>query len=36
VAVDALGNPLRVILSVGQIADIDYAAQTIEHLAATP
>lgn len=31
-AVDALGNPLRVILSAGQIADIDCAAQTIEHL----
>jgi transposase len=34
VAVDALGNPLRVILSAGQIADIDYAAKTIEHLSA--
>ena len=33
-AVDALGNPLRVILSAGQIADIDYAAKTIEHLSA--
>jgi transposase len=32
VAVDALGNPLRVILSAGQIADIEYAAKTIEHL----
>lgn len=31
---DALGNPLRVILSAGQIADIDYAAKTIEHLSA--
>ncbi len=31
-AVDALGNPLRVILSAGQIADIEYAAKTIEHL----
>lgn len=28
----ALGNPLWVILSAGQIADIDCAAQTIEHL----
>ena len=34
VAVDALGNPLRVILSAGQIADIDCAAQTIAHLPA--
>jgi transposase len=34
VAVDALGNPLRVILSAGQIADIEYAARTIEHLPA--
>jgi len=34
VAVDALGNPLRVILSAGQIADIDHAAKTIEHLSA--
>ena len=34
VAVDALGNPLRVILSAGQIADIDYAAKTVEHLPA--
>ncbi len=33
-AVDALGNPLRVILSAGQIADIDCAAQTIENLSA--
>lgn len=33
-AVDALGNPLRVILSAGQIADIDCAAKTIEHLSA--
>ena len=32
--VDALGNPLRVILSAGQIADIDCAAKTIEHLSA--
>ena len=30
--VDALGNPLRVILSAGQIADIDCAAKTVEHL----
>ena len=30
--VDALGNPLRVILSAGQVSDIDYAAQLIEHL----
>ena len=29
-AVDALGNPLRVILSAGQIADIDQAAALIE------
>ena len=27
-----MGNPLRVILSAGQIADIDCAAKTIEHL----
>ena len=33
-AVDALGNPLRVILSAGQIADIEYAGKTIEHLSA--
>ena len=32
VTVDALGNPLRVILSAGQLSDIDYAAQLIEHL----
>ena len=32
VAVDALGNPLRVILSAGQISNIDYGAQLIEHL----
>ena len=31
---DALGNPLRVILSAGQIADIDCAAKTIENLPA--
>lgn len=31
---DALGNPLRVILSAGQIADIDCAAKTIECLTA--
>lgn len=31
-AVDALGNPLRVILSAGQIADIDCAAALIENL----
>ena len=31
---DALGNPLRVILSAGQIADIACAAKTIEHLPA--
>ena len=30
VAVDALGNPLRVILSAGQIADIDHAAALIK------
>jgi transposase len=34
VVVDALGNPLRVILSAGQIADIDCAARTIEHFPA--
>jgi len=34
VAVAALGNPLRVMLSAGQIADIDCAAKTIEHLPA--
>jgi len=34
VAVDALGNPLRVILSAGQIAGVDHAAKTIEHLSA--
>ncbi len=28
-AVDALGNPLRLILSAGQIADIDHAADLI-------
>ncbi len=32
VAVDALGNPLRVILSAGQIADIDCAAALIKDL----
>ena len=32
VAVDALGNPLRVILSAGQIADIDRASALIENL----
>jgi transposase len=32
VAVDALGNPLRVILSAGQIADIDCAWSLIEKL----
>ncbi len=31
---DALGNPLRVILSAGQIADIEYVAKTIQHLSA--
>ena len=31
-AVDALGNPLRVILSAGQIADIDCAAPLIKNL----
>ena len=31
---DALGNPLRVILSAGQIADIECAAKTIEHFPA--
>ena len=30
VAVDALGNPLRVILSAGQIADIEYATALID------
>jgi len=30
VAVDALGNPLRVILSAGQIADIEQAAALIK------
>ena len=34
VAVDALGNPLRVILSAGQIADIEYAANLIDHFPA--
>ena len=34
VALDALDTPLRVILSAGQIADIDYAAKTIQHLLA--
>ena len=29
-----MGNPLRVILSAGQTADIEYAARTIEHLPA--
>ena len=29
-----MGKPLRVILSAGQISDIDYAAQLIEHLPA--
>ena len=32
VAVDALGNPLRVILSAGQIADIDFAGALIQDL----
>lgn len=32
VAVDALGNPLRVILSAGQIADIDCAAALVRNL----
>lgn len=32
VAVDALGNPLRVILSAGQIADIDCAELLIKNL----
>jgi transposase len=32
VAVDALGNPLRVILSAGQIADIDHASALIKDL----
>lgn len=31
-AVDALGNPLRVILSAGQIADIDHASALIKDL----
>ncbi len=30
VAVDALGNPLRVILSAGQVADIEQAAALIQ------
>ncbi|CDY73369.1 Mobile element protein [Caballeronia glathei] len=34
VAVDALGNPLRIILSAGQVADIDYAPELIADLAA--
>lgn len=34
VAVDALGNPVRVILSAGQISDIEYAPDLIEHLPA--
>ena len=34
VSVDALGNPLRVILSAGHIADIECAAKTIEGLPA--
>lgn len=34
VAVDALGNPLRVILSAGQIADIDCAGALIKDLPA--
>jgi transposase len=34
VAVDALGNPLRVILSAGQIADIEFAANLIDQLPA--
>ena len=29
-----MGNPLRVILSAGQIADIECATKTIEHLSA--
>lgn len=33
VAVDALGNPLRIILSAGQIADIDQAAALIRNQA---
>jgi transposase len=35
VAVDALGNPLRVILTAGQIADIDQAAALIKDHPAT-
>ena len=34
VAVDALGNPLRVILSAGQIADIEQAEALIENQSA--
>ena len=34
VAVDALGNPLRVILSAGQIADIEQAEALIKDLSA--
>jgi transposase len=29
--VDALGNPLRIILSAGQVADIEQAAALIQH-----
>jgi transposase len=34
VAVDALGNPLRVILSVGQVSDIEWAPNLIDQLPA--
>jgi transposase len=34
VAVDALGNPLRVILSAGQVSDIEYAPNLIDPLPA--
>jgi transposase len=34
VAVDALGNPLRVVLTAGQMADIDQAAELIKDLPA--
>ena len=33
VAVDALGNPLRIILSAGQEADINFAPQLVDSLA---
>jgi transposase len=34
VAIDALGNPLRVILTAGQVADIECAPELIAHLPA--